>query len=225
MDPKVADGQVKGETEQKLDKSEEEDSGRGLSWFWLELEGGYEYIGLETFTANEQTLSAGFESSSSSGGFIGAGLGLQLFFLRLGPRGRVGFFSEWQCFSLDGELGFRIPLGIFEPHLAIAAGYSALGSLPGVLSSTAGAVQIDGFNVRLGGGLDIFPSKYFSLGANVSWEAMGLTRPGVDPTVIANLQSNPDATDAQKAKAPLLAANGSGYGQAIALGARLGLHF
>jgi hypothetical protein len=221
----VAAGPAKSGTEEKLDKAEEEDSGRGLSWFWLELEGGYEYVGLETFTASVETLSAGFEHSSASGGFIGAGLGAQLFFIRLGPRGRVGFFKEWQCFSLDGELGFRIPLGIFEPHIELDAGYSALGSLPGVLSSTAGSVNIDGFNVRIGGGLDIFPSKYFSVGANFSWEVMGLTRPGVDPSVISNLQSNPDATDAQKAKADLLAANGSGYGQAITLGARVGLHF
>jgi hypothetical protein len=41
----------------------------------------------------QQNLTAGFISTSASGGVFGAGLGLRLIFLTLGARGRVGFFS------------------------------------------------------------------------------------------------------------------------------------
>jgi hypothetical protein len=210
-----------GETEQQLDQAEEEDSGRGLTWFWLDLEGGYQYVGLETFTVDTESLSAGFEKSDASGGYVGAGLGVQLLILRIGPRFRVGFFREWQLYSIDGEVGFRIPIGSIEPHVEVAAGYSALGSFAGVLSDVPDSVRIDGFNVRLGGGLDFFPSKYLSLGGVFSWEVLGMTRPGVDVTALrANAQ-----TDAERAQADLLAAEGSGYGTSITIGGRLGLHF
>src|SRR5262245_55578412 len=33
-----------GGVEQQLDKAKEEDSGRGLSWVWLEVEGGFEHV-------------------------------------------------------------------------------------------------------------------------------------------------------------------------------------
>ncbi|MBW2528951.1 MAG: hypothetical protein JRI23_32545 [Deltaproteobacteria bacterium] len=212
------------ETEKHLDESEEDDSGRGLTWFWIDAEGGYQYVGLESFTVDEESLSAGFEKSDAHGGYVGAGLGFQLLFLRIGPRFRVGFFDEWQIYSLDGELGFRIPVGPVEPHFEIAAGYTALGSLTGFLADVPDAVHIDGFNVRVGGGLDIFLSEYFSIGGVFSWEFMGLTRPGLDPATVQQLEAEAQ-TDAESARAELLAAEGSGYGTSITIGGRLGLHF
>lgn len=224
MDPNASQqpAQPPSETEKELDESEEDDSGRGLTWFWIDLEGGYQYVGLETFTVDEEALSVGFEESDASGGYLGAGLGLQLIFLRIGPRFRVGFFDEWQLYSIDGEVGFRIPIGRIEPHFEVAAGYSALGSFGGMLANKPDAVNIDGFNLRLGGGLDLFPSKYFSIGGVFSWEFLAMTRPGVDEATVAELQASGDANEAQ---ADLLRAEGSGYGTSITIGARLGLHF
>lgn len=212
------------ETEQQLDASEEEDSGRGLTWFWLDAEGGYQYVGLESFTVDEESLSAGFEKSDDHGGYVGAGLGFQLLFLRIGPRFRVGFFEQWQLYSLDGEVGFRIPVGPVEPHFEVAGGYSALGSLSGFLADIPESVRIDGFNVRVGGGLDFFPSEYVSIGGVFSWEFLGLTRPGVDPATAQQLEAEAQS-DAERARAELLAAEGSGYGTSITIGARIGLHF
>jgi hypothetical protein len=208
-----------------LDEAEEDDSGRGLTWFWLDVEGGFQYVALETFSVDTEALSAGFESSDASGGYVGAGLGAQLIFIRIGPRFRVGFYPEWQIYSINGELGFRIPIGIVEPHIDLGAGYSALGSLGGLLASTPDSVQIDGFNVRAGGGIDFFPTPILSLGATFTWELMGLTRPGVDASYIASIQNDPTATSEEKAQAEALKAEGSGYGQAFTIGARLGLNF
>jgi len=83
-------------------------------------------------------------------------------------------------------------------------------------------VNIDGFNLRLGGGLDIFVTDFFSIGGVFSWEFLAMTRPGVDPGTVAQLQASQQVDQAQ---ADILAAEGSGYGTSITIGARLGLHF
>ena len=70
----------------------------------------------------------------------GVGLGLQLFFLRLGPHFRHGFFPDWQMFSIGGELGIRIPIKFMDFHFDLGGGYVALGSLG---SRSSGAVTVN----------------------------------------------------------------------------------
>jgi hypothetical protein len=208
--------------EQDLNKAKEEDSGRGLTWVWLNVEGGFEHVGLQTFNVDEENFTAGFIESSSSGGVIGAGLGFRLLFLTLGGRARVGFFPAWQLFSVGGELGFHIPIGNLEPHFDFGFGYTALGSFSGAVSGANDAIDISGFDARVGAGLDYFITPVFSLGANVSWEFLALTRPGLSPEAIASLETDPNV---ESARAQALAAEGSGYGSAIAVTAVAGLHF
>src|SRR5262249_37928827 len=54
-------------TARQLDTAKERDSGRGLELLWLNVEGGFEHVGLSTFNSDEQNLTAGFISTSSSG--------------------------------------------------------------------------------------------------------------------------------------------------------------
>jgi hypothetical protein len=208
--------------EQDLNKAKEEDSGRGLTWVWLNVEGGFEHVGLQTFNVDEENFTAGFIESSSSGGVIGAGLGFRLLFLTIGARGRVGFFPAWQLFSVGGEVGFHIPVGNLEPHFDFGFGYTALGSFSGAVSGANDAISIRGLDARVGGGFDYFITPVFSLGANVSWEFLALTRPGLSPEAVANLQTDPNV---DSARAQALAAEGSGYGSALAVTAVAGLHF
>lgn len=210
------------ETQAALDDSREDDSGRGLTWLWLDVEGGYQHVGLETFDVNESNLTAGLVPAESSGAYVGAGLGLQLLFLRIGPRFRMGFFDNWNMLSIGGEVGLRIPLGFLEPHFDLGGGYVGLGNLSaGDLAAIADKANVTGGYGRVGGGLDIFFGKVISLGPYASWEFMGLKRPGVsldelDPSKVSSLN------DAQRAAAAL---EGSGYGSAVTLGARFGLNF
>ncbi len=208
-------------TEDRLKASEKKDSGRGLSWFWLDVEGGFQHVGLETFEVDETNLTAGFARNDASGGYVGAGLGVQLFVVRLGPRGRVGFFRDWQKYDVGGELGVRFPLGAIEPHLELGAGYAMLGSWSPGLEPLADAVNIRGFYARIGGGLDFYIGKVFSLGAHASWELLGMTRPGVS---LADLDAS-TASSLSDAQKTALAAEGSSYGSAINVGAKLGLSF
>lgn len=204
----------------QLEEAEDEDSGRGLSWFYLDAEGGYQFVSLETFDVDASNLTAGFIKDEASGGFVGAGLGLRLVFLTVGPRARVGFFQDWQLYSIGGEMGFRFPLGRIEPHASIGAGYSALGNVAGALKGLENSVRIRGFDVRVSGGVDLFPTTWLSVGGGVSWEFLALTRPGVS---INDLNAPPTA-HLSAAQEQVLAAEGSGYGTAITVGGRLGLH-
>jgi hypothetical protein len=212
-------------TEEELDDAKKKDSGRGLSFFYLDAEGGFEHVGLQTFNIDEENFTAGFVDTESSGAVIGAGVGVQLLFLTVGARGRVGFFDAWQLFSVGGEIGFRFPIGRLEPHFGLGAGYTALGSFNDAISGAADAISIHGIHARVGGGLDFFPTSILSIGANVSWEFLALTRPGISFEELQKIQSDPATTDVQRAKAELLQVEGSGYGSAIAITGVVGLHF
>src|SRR5262249_51524287 len=120
--------------------------------------------------------------------------------------------------------GFHIPLGRVEPHIDLGFGYTALGSFSGAVSGASDAISIRGFYGRAGVGLDVFVTPVFSLGANLSGELLGLTRPGVSPSDIQRIKSDPKY-DPQKVQADALSVEGSSYGSALALTAVAGLHF
>lgn len=234
MDPKQTQEEPKpaDQTEEHLEKSKEKDSGRGLSFVWLNVEGGYETVGLQTFNIDETNFTAGFIEQSANGPVIGAGVGAQLLFITLGARGRLGLLNNWQFFTVGGEIGFHIPIGRLEPRFSIGAGYAAVGSFDQVVTGGVDPdISIRGFYARAGGGMDYFVTKIFSIGATVSWEFTALTRPGFDPTKLADLQNdianiqNADIRMAQQKQAELLAFEGSGYGSAFAVTGVLGLHF
>lgn len=210
-------------TEQELDTAKEKDSGRGLEWVYLNVEGGFEQVGLQTFNVDKQSFSAGFFETSASGGVLGAGLGVRLLFLTLGGRTRLGLFKSWQLFSAGGELGVHIPLGNFEPRLELGGGYVGLGNVSPNLADTS--VSIRGFYARVGGGLDYYITPVFSVGGAVSWELMGLTRPGVSVDQVDKIKASVAASDPKAAQADALALDGTSYGSALAITGVLGLHF
>lgn len=203
-------------------EDKESDSGRGLSWFWIEAQGGFEHLGLQTFNVDEENFSVGLVETEASGGVLSAGIGAQIVFLTLGVRGRLGFFDAWQVGRIGGELGFKIPIGIFEPRFDLGAGYAALGNFDGLIAET---VTIRGFYARAGAGLDIYPASVIAIGAHASFDFMGLTRPELDPAKIAEIQQDPDVGDLPEAQEQALALEGSGYGAAFAIQGTVGLHF
>lgn len=213
-----------GGTAKQLDEAKEKDSGRGLEFVWLNVEGGYENVGLSTFNIDEENFTAGFVPTSANGGVLGAGLGVRLLYFTLGARGRVGFFSDWQLFSIGGEVGVHLPLGRLDPHVDLGFGYVGLGSFESAVSGAADAIAIRGIYGRISGGLDVYLTPMFSIGGSVSWELLGLTRPGLSPSAIERIKSDP-AGNPQQTKADLLATEGTSVGSALALTAVAGLHF
>jgi hypothetical protein len=202
--------QESAQTEQKLDDADKKDSGRGLEWFYLNAEAGFEHLGLQTFKTGP-LVDATVVSTTQTGGLVGVGLGLRLVFITIGPRFRVGMFSDYQVWTLDGEIGLRIPLGSLEPYLTLSGGYASMGafSAPNIAGPTSGDVSITGYNIRAGGGLDIYVTPVFSVGASLTGEVLGLTRPGLSIATANNIY----------------AANASSVGFGLTGTAVLGLHF
>jgi hypothetical protein len=207
-------------TEQKLNEAKEKDSERGQSWFYVDAEGGFQHVGLETFQVDDTSLSAGLVETTSSGGYVGVGLGAHILVFTIGPRFRVGFFPDWQMFSIGGEIGMRFPIGIVEPFFNLGAGYTALGNFSGGISDVSDHVDIRGADARVMAGVDFFVTKIFAIGVGASWEFLALTRPGIDPTTLGD---QGQSLDEQQRLA--IAAEGSGFGSAFNIGARLSLHF
>ncbi len=218
------------DTERRLDDSGNSDSGRGLEWLYVEAEGGLQHVGLQTFNIDEETFSAGFIETQSTGPVIGVGLGLRLIFLTIGARARVGVFDAWDLFSVGGELGLHLPLGNLEPHFEVGGGYTALGAFKSAVQSGAVETALDGtdihgFYVRAGAGLDYYITPVFSVGVSANVEVLGLTRPGLDPSRVTEIQSDQSLSAVQRAQAEVLKTEGSSYGAAGTATAVLGLHF
>ncbi len=164
-------------------------------------------------------VEAGLIETTGSGGVIGGGIGAQIFFFTIGVRGRMGFFKPWQVGRVGPEIGIRFPLGSFEPHVDLGGGYAALASFDPTVPT---AVAIRGGYARANAGLDFYPVKVLSLGAEASFDFLGLTRPALTAAEVAAARTqNNSITDAQ---GTLLATKGAGFGASFALVGVIGIH-
>lgn len=226
--PSSSEDPESAQTEQKLETADEKDSGRGLEWVWLNGEIGFEHLGLQTFKANH-LLDSGVVKTTQTGLAYGAGLGVRLVFLTLGARFRLASFDQYQVWTLGGEVGLRIPLGNLEPYLTLGGGFASLGSFSaGDLGGVSGSnVSVKGYDIRAGGGLDYYVTPVFSVGASITGEMLGLTRPGVDPSKLQQATSGTVMTPAgaQATSGQIYAADGSSLGFGVTGTAVLGLHF
>jgi hypothetical protein len=198
----------KSETEQDLDRAEREDSGRGLEFLWLQAEGGGSYLGLGT-ASSDNLLAPGAVQETGFGYVFGGAVGVRLLFATLGTRFRYGRFEDHDLWTLGGELGLRIPLGVLEPHASIGAGYAAL--LFADSADVPESVRVSGLDVRLLGGLDVFISKVVSVGGTVSGDVLFLSRGTV------SAPGSPHAV--------VYSSEGSSVGLGLTVSAQVGLHF
>jgi hypothetical protein len=168
-------------TVRELEKADEQDAGRGLEFVWLNGEAGYQVVGLTAFGGDE-VVDGALVAENQSGLVLGGALGLRVFVLTVGARFRYGSFDAWKLWTLTGEAGLRIPLGSLEFFAFAGAGYASLGSF--AAGESAGALNAAdlsarGVAARLGGGLDYYLSDTFSVGANLSGDALFLSRPAL----------------------------------------------
>jgi len=157
-------------TEAELAKAEKEDSGRGLEFVWLNGDVGVMHLGLATFK-NDKIVDPASMDTTQTGVVVGAGAGVRLVFLTLGARFRYAPLPDAKLWTLGVEAGLHAPFGVFEPYVTLGAGYVSVGSLPGPDEAT-----IRGFDARLGGGLDIYLTNMFSVGANLGADLLFLSR-------------------------------------------------
>lgn len=200
-------------TEKQLEQADQEDSGRGLEWFWLNAEIGGEHLGLQTLKAND-LLDPKLVKTTQTGLLYGAGVGVRILVFTAGVRFRLGSFSDWQLWTLNAEGGLRIPIGSLEPYFTVGGGYASLGSFSTDAPASSKA-DVKGFNARIGAGLDYYLSNTFSVGANLTGELLFLSRGKVSAA----------ATSTSGNEAAVYGKDGSSIGAGTTLTAVAGLHF
>lgn len=209
---------AQAQTEEQLDDAQKKDSGKGLEWVYLNAEIGFQHLGLQTFSANN-LVDANIVDTTQTGPLYGAGLGVRLIFITIGAQFRIATFSNYDLWTLNGQVGLKIPLGRFEPYGTLGGGYASLGSFTGSNLTGGQHVTVGGYDIRLGGGLDFYVTPVFSVGACLTFDVVGLTRSG-------NFQAlSGSGSTGSGVQAQVLAADGSSVGSAFSGTLVLGLHF
>ncbi len=195
---------------------------------YLDAQTGVEAIQMRTFFADFNSVSAGFLPSWGVGSTTRVGAGLRFGFLTLGLRGRVAAYDDpstvgpWQIWTLDAELGVRVPLHRVEPHLVFAGGYSSFGGFGSAVSGLSSGLDVHGADARVGLGVDYWVTRNVSLGLDADGELLAIARPGVS---LADLATAKQVGTLDDAKARVLEANGTSVGTAMSLNASVGAHF
>lgn len=198
-----------GATATRLDQSEQDDSGRGLEFFYVNGGLGLGYVGLETFNSDKLALA----KTNSAAMSLDIGLGLRLLIVTLGPRLRTYVANGYDLWQVNGEVAAHVPISKIDVSFGLHGGYAFLGALTGDALATSASsnpsndVRVRGFDLGLDFGVDYYVAKVFSVGGAVNGEALFLKRPA--------LASTSD---------PAFGAAGGSAGIAAALGVRLGLH-
>lgn len=205
--------------------------------FWIDGGVGYQRLELTTLSVQRvegSTALTGDLAPRVVGG-VGAnvGLGVRFYLLTLGARLGMTFFDAapsssrdvdgtLQLYSINAELGFRIPIGRVEPYVLLGAGYSVIGGLGDAVSGLGRGLDIDGANGRLGLGIDYFMTPNLSFGVRGAAEILFLARSGVPLRDLAEARSVDTIGDA---KTRALEGDGSSIGTAFSVTAGPGLHF
>ncbi len=211
-------------TNAKLDEAEREDNGRKFELVWFDAHAGASYIDMRQFSSTSLQL----DKAASAGPMVSLGAGLRLVVFVVGVRAKYNALSAFNMWQLNGEAGFKIPLGKVDLLLGGHGGYSFVGNLgQGAVATNAGgtptnadAVKIRGFNVGLDFALDYYVTDTFSIGGGVFADFLYLTRPPVAKPAGLTAEESA-ALDAQ----PLYKESGTTAGMQLGGGLRLGVHF
>jgi hypothetical protein len=218
--------------QQTLREADDKDSGRGLEFVWLNAEAGYELVGLQTFSKNN-LVDAGFTKTSQQGFLFGAGVGLRLIFLTIGPRFRLGTFDAWQLWTADLEAGLHLPIGRIEPYFTLGGGYASIGAFDAkktTYTMQGEGVKIRGWNARVGFGLDIYLTNVVTIGANLTGDALFLKRPTTQPPIVpcpapCSVEQQAARDDAQQKINVVYQNDGTSIGGGMTATGVIGLHF
>ncbi len=210
---------------------ENEDSGLGLEWVYLNAEAGASYVDMQSFSAS----SLGLVKSSAGGPSFGVGAGVRLFILTLGARVREMSLSDiGSLWLLNLEAALHTRIWRIDPYFGVRGGYNFVGSLSGssvdvAKGATPSDVSVHGFNVGPMFGIDFYLAKLVSIGADVDSQFLFLQRPKPPlpcqpPLTQDQCQAafNMVATPTQRT---LYNNSGNSVGFGFTAAAHLGIHF
>lgn len=199
---------------------ENQDSGLGLEWIWLNADAGFAYADLASFS--QSTL--GMQKTASSGPTFGVGAGARLLFFTVGVRARDLMLSDiGDLWEVGGEAAFHLRVWHIDPYFGVRGGYNWVGQLN---SSQVGdnvtgnpQVAVHGFNVGPMVGIDVYFNHWISIGADVDAQFLFIQRP--KPALPSAL--NGVMLNAQEQT--LYNNSGSSAGFQFSPTAHLGIHF
>ena len=201
---------------------DDEDSGLGLEWVWLNADAGYAYADLASMSGKS---SLGLQKTSSSGPVVGAAIGARLLFFTVGVRARDLILDNiGNLWEIGGEAAFHLRVWHIDPYFGVRGGYNFVGQLNSSSAQTATGdsqnVSIHGFNVGPMVGIDLYFNHWISIGADIDAQFLFIQRPALAiPGGLTAAQQN--AIQSQ----PLYKESGSSAGLQIAPTAHLGIHF
>ena len=210
-------------TNAQLQNAERSDSGRGLEVAYVQASVGAGFVGLDTLSSSN----LGLNKTSEGGPVVGLGAGLRLLFFTIGARARVTALSELDFWQLDLEAGYHVPIGRWDPYVAVHGGYafasnasSGLVQPPdgggAVEGNAASQVALHGAEVGVSGGVDYYVTPLISVGADATAEVLFLSRPKQTPTD-GGIQDGPSPA--------LYLTSGSSTGLGLSASLHAGLHF
>jgi hypothetical protein len=162
----------RSKVEKELEYADKQDAGRGMQFAWLGAAVGYQYAHLTAFKDEELLPDASRGSYSGIG--LGGVLGVRVLYFSLGASFRYSPLPDLALWSLGAELAVRIPLGALEPFVFLGASYA---QVSGAESASGIKVEgVHGFDARIGGGLDYYLSRTFSVGGQVAFDYLVLRR-------------------------------------------------
>jgi hypothetical protein len=148
----------------------------------------------------------------------------------LGARARYNALSSFNMWQLNGELGFKLPVGAADILIGGHGGYSFVGSLGQAALATstnvpteADQVKIRGWNAGLDLAFDYYVSPTFSVGVGAIGDFLFLNRPPLAKP--AGFDQLPPEQQNAINNDPLYQRSGSSAGFQAAGFLRLGLHF
>jgi hypothetical protein len=215
-------------------KVDEDAEPKAMEWLHVTAGLGYKRVLLRTFFAEDsdtERLTADIVPEDMSGPAASLGLFTKLWFIGLGVNARVAELSgaasergttDLTLWSFDAEMTFRAPLDDFEPYILFAGGYSTFGGLGDLADGLEQGLDVDGFSVRSGIGLDYYLHRNFSLRVLAAGDLLFLARKGVP---VSQLAEPEEVGTLNEAEARLLEADGSSAGLAYDLSLGLGVHF
>jgi hypothetical protein len=212
-------------------RPQDRDSDR-VEWLWLRYSLGYKHLGLRTFSAGDDELTAGILSENLHGPAHTLAAGTKLWFLTLGATASAatlsareqtgGSHGDLQLWGLGAEVSFRAPLGAAEPFLLLGGGYSTFGSSGDLIRGLQRGLNIDGINLSSGVGVDYYMSPLVSVRLRGTVDVLFLSREGVPVRELAMPQR---VGTLNEAEARILEADGSSAGLAVEIAAGAALHF
>jgi hypothetical protein len=174
---------------------------------------------------NEAEGRVGFVDTNALVPVVGAGAGVRLSVVSIGPRLRLGRADEFDLWSVGGELSLRVPFSIFEPNLDLGGGQATIANIKDPSSVAQGIAPISGYYARIGGGIAVRPQRWLEVSARATWEFIGLAPSGASTAAFESIGRDVAIGRHEQAWEKGRRLGGMGYGSALTFTAGLSMRF